>query len=109
MRMDFGITENAQDILMDIFKRYPEVSEVLVYGSRAKENYGERSDLDLVVVDPIDRFVLGKLIMDINESDFPYTVDIQIFGSIQNKNLINHISRVGRVFYNKERDSVKVS
>lgn len=106
--MDFGIGKKDEEILMQIFKKYPEVSEVLVYGSRAKGNYGERSDLDLVVVDPIDRFVLGKLIMDINESDFPYTVDIQILDSIQNQNLIDHISRVGRVFYNKERDSIKV-
>ncbi|WP_439487848.1 nucleotidyltransferase domain-containing protein [Algoriphagus sp.] len=102
--MKFGLTNKAQKIIIDIFKKYPEVGHLLIYGSRAKGTHSNRSDLDLVISDrEIDRFTMGKLLSDINESDFPYTIDLQILDRIQNKNLLDHIHRMGKSFYRKEK------
>jgi predicted nucleotidyltransferase len=106
MNQDFGITEKGRKILTEIFGRYPEVSKVLVFGSRAKGTFGERSDLDMVVIDPIDRRTLGSLWMDINESDLPFTVDLQVWNAIRNENLKEHINRVGKIIYAKSPESV---
>ncbi|REG78433.1 nucleotidyltransferase domain-containing protein [Algoriphagus antarcticus] len=101
--MKFGLTNSAQEILIDIFKKSPQVVHVVIYGSRAKGSFTSRSDLDLVIADQeIDRFTLGKVISEINESDFPYTIDLQSLGRIQNKNLLDHISRMGKTFYRKD-------
>ena len=101
--MKFGLSNSTKDILIDIFKKYPQIAHVLVYGSRAKGNYTSRSDLDLVIDDhEIDRFTLGELISELNESDFPHTIDLQSLDRIQNEKLIDHIRRVGKTFYKKE-------
>ena len=101
--MKFGLSNSTKDILIDIFKKYPQIAHVLVYGSRAKGNYTNRSDLDLVIDDhEIDRYTLGKLLSELNESDFPLTIDLQSLDQIQNEKLIDHIRRVGKTFYKKE-------
>ncbi|MEP0712508.1 MAG: nucleotidyltransferase domain-containing protein [Algoriphagus sp.] len=100
--MKFGLSNSTKDILIDIFKKYPQIAHVLVYGSRAKGNYTSRSDLDLVIDGhEIDRFTLGELISELNESDFPQTIDLQSLDRIQNEKLIDHIRRVGKTFYKK--------
>lgn len=101
--MDFGLTNSAKGILINIFKKYPEVGHVLVYGAREKGTHTNRSDVDMVIADQeIDRFTLGKLYSEISESDFPYTIDLQSLHRIHNENLIEHIRRVGKTFYKKE-------
>jgi uncharacterized protein len=99
MNSNFGIDQKGTAILRDIFDKYPEVSRVLVYGSRAKGNFDIRSDLDLVIMDDIDRKILGEIWMEINSSDFPLTVDLQVWGDIKNEGLKSHISRVGRTLF----------
>lgn len=99
MKTDFGLNQKALDTLSRIFNQYPDISHVMVYGSRAKGNFSERSDLDLVIMDQIDRKILGSIWMDINSSDFPLTVDLQVWDEIKNENLKDHIQRVGKTFY----------
>ncbi len=105
MKAEFGIMKQGMDILNTIFRNYPEIKEVKVYGSRAKDTYNDRSDLDLVIINPVDRKTLGKLWMEINSSDFPLAVDLQILDDIRNESLKAHISRVGKTFYsNNSKD-----
>lgn len=62
----------------------------------------DRSDVDLVLMDKnIDRFTLGNLIFEINNSDFPFTVDLQNFNTLKNPDLIKHIQTYGKLFYSK--------
>lgn len=99
---DFGLKESAIKILFSIFAKYIKIEEVILYGSRAKGNFNERSDLDLVITkSKINTKIIGKIISEINENNFPYTIDIQLFDRISNQNLIEHINRVGKVLYKK--------
>ena len=93
----FGLNDNAEKILLSIFTKYEQVNKVVLFGSRAKGNYTDRSDLDLI----INRKILGKIIFDINNSNFPFCVDIQLLENIQNQNLIEHINRIGKTIFNK--------
>lgn len=98
----FGIDESSMDILTNIFSKYEQVTEVVLYGSRAKGNHHDRSDVDMVICNSnIDRHVLGEIILDINNSNFPYTIDIQLFESLKNENLIAHILRFGKTLYKR--------
>lgn len=104
----FGLSDKSFQILLDIFRNYPSVSEVKVYGSRAKGTHRERSDLDLVILDEIDRKTLGEIWMEVNSSDFPLTVDLQVWKDIKNENLKEHIRRVGKIFYSIDQTHLTV-
>ena len=104
----FGLTNKSLQILLDIFRNYPSVSEVKVYGSRAKGTHSDRSDLDLVILDEIDRKTLGEIWMEVNSSDFPLTVDLQVWKDIKNENLKEHIRRVGKIFYSIDQTHLTV-
>ena len=96
----FGLKEEEEQILKSIFSKYENLNKVVVYGSRAKGTFNERSDVDLVITESnIDRPLIGQIISEINNSNFPYLVDIQDFSTLKNKQLIEHINRVGQVFY----------
>ncbi len=100
---EFGIDDKNLHFIRSIFKDFNGINKVLVYGSRAKGNYSEHSDIDLVIADSnIERKTLGKILLAINDSDFPYTVDLQIMEDIKNPQLQEHIQRVGKEFYVKE-------
>jgi predicted nucleotidyltransferase len=98
----FGLKEEEEQILKSIFSKYENLNKVVVYGSRAKGTFNERSDVDLVITESnIDRPLIGQIISEINNSNFPYLVDLQDFSKLKNQQLIEHIHRVGKVFYNR--------
>lgn len=100
--MDFGLTDKQKKILITVLKRYVKTGEVVVFGSRAKGNYTERSDIDIALRN-VQFFLnyslggLGGLIDEIAESDFPYLADVLIYEDITNAALKEHIDRVGRL------------
>lgn len=45
--MKFGLDENTITKFCRVFAAYPGIEEVIIYGSRAKGNYREGSDIDI--------------------------------------------------------------
>ena len=95
----FGINQNTINELKTIFNRYVSIEEVIIYGSRAKGNYREGSDIDLTIKGNIEKNDLLKIIDDIEESYIPYLFDISIYNQLSSESLKEHINRVGKVFY----------
>ena len=94
--MSTGLTIEQIDVLVRIFIKYPEIEVVKLYGSRAKGTFNSRSDVDLVVFgEGIDRFLLSNMLLDLDDSNLPYSVDLQNYSEIKNRALIDHIERVG--------------
>lgn len=97
-----GLSAQQFGVLQYLFKKYPEIQCVKLYGSRAKGTFNPRSDVDLVVYgENIDRFLIANVLLDLDDSDFPYTVDLQNYHELKNRKLIEHIDRVGIVIYDK--------
>lgn len=64
--------------------------------------YNKRSDIDLVVLGSnINKSIIINMKFDLEELNIPYFVDLQDYKTINNKNLIEHINRVGIDFYKK--------
>ena len=100
--MAFGLENSEISYLQTIFKKYENVKVVVLYGSRAKGNFTSRSDIDLVITNStIDRFVIANILMDIDESNIPYSIDLQDYNTIKNNDLKNHINRLGIQIYKK--------
>jgi len=99
----FGLKPEVITQINQIFAEYPEISKAILYGSRAKGNYKNGSDIDLTLIS--DRLSHRQLLQIQNQIDdllLPYSVDLSIFSSIDNLHLIEHINRVGITFYERK-------
>ncbi len=98
----FGLKPEIITQINQIFAEYPEISKAILYGSRAKGNYKNGSDIDLTLIS--DRLNHRQLLQIQNQIDdllLPYSIDLSIFSSIDNLHLIEHINRVGITFYER--------
>lgn len=103
--MLYGLQEKTIKAIQNIFCRHPEVEKALLYGSRAKGNYRNGSDIDLCIVgELIDLSLQFKIEMELDDLLLPYRIDLSIFHKIENPDLIDHINRVGITFYEKNSD-----
>ena len=101
--MRFGLKENITKSIENILTDFPQVEAVIIYGSRAKENYRPGSDIDLTFKgDNLNLEILNKISLQIDDLLLPYTFDLSVFNHIDNDDLLDHIERVGKVFYQRE-------
>ncbi len=98
--MKYGLNENEILQIQTVLAAYPEVEKAILYGSRAKGNYQPASDIDLT----LEGHKLNlELLLDIeNQLDdllLPYKIDLSLLHTIDNTALVEHIQRLGIVFY----------
>lgn len=66
-------------------------------------NYKPGSDIDLTLKGhDLNLKLLNKISCDLDELLLPYTFDLSIYCHIKNPGLIDHIERVGLVFYKRK-------
>ena len=96
---DFGLSETTINLIKNVFKKYPAVKEVKFFGSRAIGNYRNNSDIDLVLYGKIDQKLIGKIQFELDELSTPFKYDVKSYENIDYPPLIDHIDRVGKIFY----------
>ncbi|KAF5414806.1 MAG: hypothetical protein C5S49_06605 [Candidatus Methanogaster sp.] len=98
----FGLKETTINRINTVFSRYPDIEQVVIYGSRAKGNYRNGSDIDLTLIgDALSHAQLNRIETQIDDLLLPYSVDLSLFKHIDNVNLIDHIQRIEIVFYQR--------
>jgi predicted nucleotidyltransferase len=93
----YGLPEQVVQAIQLVLSQYPQVRSAVLYGSRAKGNFREGSDIDLTLkTDPsADTTLLLQIENQLDELNTPYQFDLSLFHHITNPALIEHISRVG--------------
>jgi predicted nucleotidyltransferase len=94
-----GLDDRTIHLINTVFENYPEVSQVVIFGSRAKGTYSPNSDIDLAIFGVSDELSIGHMAVELNELPLPYKFDAKAFGSIRNIALRVHIERVGVKIY----------
>ncbi len=95
-----GLAQTVVDRINSVFALFPSIQRAILYGSRAKGNYHLGSDIDLAIVGPdVTEDQIVKLDSLLDDLLLPYTIDICRFETLRNKDLIQHINRVGVPFY----------
>ena len=90
-----GLDLETLNKLCQIIAMYPQITQVKLYGSRAKGTFKPYSDIDLAIYgENLDRFVIDGLVMEFEDSDIVYKVDVQVYANIKNTALREHIDRV---------------
>lgn len=98
--MKYGLTDTTIQKILQVFIKYPEIEKVLIYGSRAKGNFRNGSDIDLTFIgDRLTQSILFQIEEDIDDLLLPYSFDLSILKNITNSDFIAHVNRVGLVFY----------
>ncbi len=101
--MKFGLNEAIIKQIQSVFASFPEIDEVIIYGSRAKGNYKHGSDIDLAFSgSKLDLYILNSIGLALDELYLPYTFDLSIIEHIDNTELIEHIKRVGISFHKQQ-------
>ncbi len=99
----FGLKEATIQKICAVLARYPQVKQAILYGSRAKGNYKNGSDIDLTLRGGADLTlrVLYKIMDELDDLLLPYTIDLSIYANISDPDVREHIQRVGVTFYEK--------
>jgi predicted nucleotidyltransferase len=99
----YGLSDRTLATLDSIFKKYSGVRQAVIYGSRAKGNYRDGSDIDITLkTDGSFTFTeLLRISGDFDDSDMPYLVDVSLYHELSNPDLIEHIDRVGKILFTR--------
>jgi len=101
--MRYGLEETTIKKINEVFSHFPEIEEVVLYGSRAMGNHKTGSDIDLAILsDKIGMPILYKIERELDDLLLPYTIDLSVHRYIQNSNLLDHIKKVGNIFYSNQ-------
>jgi predicted nucleotidyltransferase len=101
--MKYGLDSEDIEKIQGVFTNFPEVEKVVLYGSRAKGNYKPASDIDITLIgEQLNLTVVNSIETQIDDLLLPYMFDISILRQISNPDLVEHINRVGQVFYEKK-------
>lgn len=99
----FGLPPAAVEKIRAIFACHPQVERAVLYGSRAKGNYKNGSDIDLTLYGHgLSLNLLLKILGELDDLLLPWMIDLSIYKQIDNESLREHIERVGITFYEKK-------
>jgi len=104
MTLRFGLKQATLQKICAVFAQFPQVDQAVLYGSRAKGNYKNGSDIDLTLYGDEDLTlnVLSKIMDELDDLLLPYTIDLSIFRNIRDPDVVEHIRRVGVTFYERQ-------
>ena len=98
--MTGGLSQQDLQVISEVFQKYPDVNKAILFGSRAKGNYENGSDVDIALkgnqISDVATSIAGLLN---DESPLPYHFDIIDYNSLANEDLKQHIDRVGIEIY----------
>ena len=99
--------DRTLNTLNAIFRKYSGIRQAVLYGSRAKGNYRNGSDIDLTLKTDgtFTHAHLRDIAGDFDDSDMPYFVDVSVYSAISNPGLKAHIDRVGKVIYSADPEA----
>ena len=86
--MKFGLEKRHLDFILQVLQKNIPQAKFYIFGSRAKGNHKEYSDIDIAVKlgkETLSADVLGKILIEFSDSTLPYEVDIVDLNAIDDK------------------------
>jgi predicted nucleotidyltransferase len=105
--MDSSLGLNGTDIkaIQGLLQSEKAVEQAIVFGSRAKGNYRNGSDVDIALKgENLDYRTVTHLSYLLNEETaMPYRFDLLNYQTLNNEALKEHINRVGKEIYSSRK------
>lgn len=103
-----GLSSEVQRQIRAVLSHFSEIDEAILYGSRAMGRHKIGSDIDLTLKGSgLDLTILNRVRTELDDLLLPYIFDLSILDQIENRDLIDHIHRVGRTFYQRSLNPPK--
>lgn len=98
--MDTGLSLDSTSKICAVFKKFPQVEQAILYGSRAMGTFKSGSDIDITLIGhDLTQDLIWKIGQALDDILLPYMFDLSLFETIDNPELKEHIARVGIVLY----------
>jgi predicted nucleotidyltransferase len=101
---EFGLSEESTKWILRVIQIFPEIDEVIIFGSRAKGTSKPGSDIDFAIKGEFPDFTYPEKLRNLLQDGLylPYFFDVVDYSKITNPDLKDHIDRVGKTFYLKK-------
>lgn len=94
--MTGGIPDSRWRQIVGLIGKYPNITQIILYGSRAKGDFQNGSDIDLALKgENISSEQLTQIGLDYEDLYFPWKLGLTVYDKISNADLKNHIDKVG--------------
>lgn len=91
----YGLKKDTIEKILNVFTKYSQIHNVVLFGSRAIGTYKNGSDIDICIKGDINTKLLLSIMNDLDSLFLPYEIDLTIYDKIENDDLKEHIDRVG--------------
>lgn len=92
----FGIKAVHWAKILGLLQANGKVTDILLFGSRAKGNFKPGSDIDLCLIgNQLDEQELLSLKTAVDSLDLPWEIDLIVFDLLSDEAVKEHIQRVG--------------
>jgi predicted nucleotidyltransferase len=97
MKNKFGLLDTDLEAIVSLLSNHAKVERAYIFGSCAKGNFKNGSDVDLALKgDKLDFDTLSKISYFLNEeTNMPYKFDVLNYHAVKEPDLLIHIDRVG--------------
>lgn len=96
MKGNHGLSDTTVDRISGVFERFPEIHEVMLFGSRAEGTHKPGSDIDLSLVgESLDWRLVGRIHDALEDLLLPYRFSLVVLDSDTDPDIAAHIRRVG--------------
>ncbi len=100
----YGLKESTIAEINSVFSYVPEIEQVILCGSRTMGTYRNGSDIDITIKgDSVTHSQLLRIENRLDDLLLPYTIDLSLLRQIDNNELLDHIRRVGVMFYERKQ------
>lgn len=101
-KMDYNLDADIVEEIKEISRKYPNIKNVVLFGSRARKDNSPRSDIDLAIYLDINSSDILDFIEDIeNNTTTLLEFDFSNMNSIKDELFIEQVNKEGIVIYEK--------
>lgn len=94
--MDMGLSLKQLKLIVEVLEQFEVINKAMIFGSRAKGTQKNGSDIDLALIaEGLDFRKICQIGSRLDDLDLPYKIDIIDYNGISNRELKEHIDRVG--------------
>ncbi len=98
----YGLRQVDTNRIITVLSKNKKINRVILFGSRAKGNYRNGSDVDLCLKgENLELNDVLDLSIEIDDLLLPYKFDLVIYERIKENALKEHIKRVGVTLYQR--------
>ncbi len=99
--MAFGLSQETLEQLRSVFEKYPEITQVKIYGSRVTDHCRRGSDIDLAFFSESEKNLSSSLSWDLDDLPSPYLFDLVHYNKLNKCSLKEEIDKYGKIIYKK--------